>query len=76
MPLTLATWNINSVRLRIDQVARFVAEARAVGQLSHPGIVDLFEHQLELVGAAAAGIEFPELCERIVRLGDEQGRAH
>jgi len=26
MPLRLATWNINSVRLRIDQVARFVAE--------------------------------------------------
>lgn len=26
MTLRLATWNINSVRLRIDQVARFVAE--------------------------------------------------
>ncbi|MCZ8193342.1 exodeoxyribonuclease III [Brevundimonas sp.] len=26
--LRVATWNINSVRLRIDQVARFVAEAR------------------------------------------------
>ena len=26
--LRIATWNINSVRLRIDQVARFVAEAR------------------------------------------------
>ncbi|MDO1559081.1 exodeoxyribonuclease III [Brevundimonas sp. 2R-24] len=26
MPLRVATWNINSVRLRIDQVARFVAE--------------------------------------------------
>jgi exodeoxyribonuclease III len=26
MQLKLATWNINSVRLRIDQVARFVAE--------------------------------------------------
>jgi exodeoxyribonuclease-3 len=25
MPLHIATWNINSVRLRIDQVARFVA---------------------------------------------------
>ena len=25
--LRIATWNINSVRLRIDQVARFVAEA-------------------------------------------------
>jgi exodeoxyribonuclease-3 len=25
---TVATWNINSVRLRIEQVARFVAEAR------------------------------------------------
>lgn len=28
MTLRLTTWNINSVRLRIDQVARFVAEAR------------------------------------------------
>ncbi|HWK43737.1 MAG TPA: exodeoxyribonuclease III [Stellaceae bacterium] len=28
MPLTIATWNINSVRLRIDTVARFVAEAQ------------------------------------------------
>lgn len=27
MTLRLATWNINSVRLRIDQVARFVAES-------------------------------------------------
>jgi exodeoxyribonuclease III len=26
--MKLATWNINSVRLRIDQVARFVAEAK------------------------------------------------
>src|SRR5437867_10691874 len=26
-----------------DAVARFVAEARAVGKLSHPGIVDLYE---------------------------------
>ncbi|HEY5009131.1 MAG TPA: exodeoxyribonuclease III, partial [Caulobacteraceae bacterium] len=26
MRLRLATWNINSVRLRVDQVARFVAE--------------------------------------------------
>ncbi len=26
MPLRIATWNINSVRLRADQVARFVAE--------------------------------------------------
>jgi Exonuclease III len=26
--LRVVTWNINSVRLRIDQVARFVAEAR------------------------------------------------
>ena len=26
MPLTLATWNINSVRLRIDTVRRFIAE--------------------------------------------------
>lgn len=26
--LTVATWNINSVRLRIEQVARFVGEAR------------------------------------------------
>ena len=26
MTLRLATWNINSVRLRIDQVARFVQE--------------------------------------------------
>ena len=25
--LRIATWNINSVRLRIDQVARFVAES-------------------------------------------------
>ena len=28
MPLTLATWNINSVRLRIDLVARFLSEER------------------------------------------------
>jgi exodeoxyribonuclease-3 len=28
MRLRLCTWNINSVRLRIEQVARFVAEAR------------------------------------------------
>src|SRR5579883_2190890 len=28
MPLTLATWNINSVRLRIDNVRRFVAETQ------------------------------------------------
>ena len=28
MTLRLASWNINSVRLRIDQVARFVREAR------------------------------------------------
>mgnify|MGYP001167421690 FL=1 len=28
MPLTIATWNINSVRLRIEAVARFVAEHR------------------------------------------------
>lgn len=28
MPLRVATWNINSVRLRHDQVARFVAEQR------------------------------------------------
>jgi exodeoxyribonuclease-3 len=27
MTLRLATWNINSVRLRLDQVARFIAEA-------------------------------------------------
>ena len=26
MRLTLATWNINSVRLRIDLVARFLSE--------------------------------------------------
>ncbi|MFN3353508.1 MAG: endonuclease/exonuclease/phosphatase family protein, partial [Brevundimonas sp.] len=26
--LRVVTWNINSVRLRIDQVARFVAERR------------------------------------------------
>ena len=26
MPLRLATWNINSVRLRIDQVVRFIKE--------------------------------------------------
>jgi exodeoxyribonuclease-3 len=26
MSFTLATWNINSVRLRLDQIARFVAE--------------------------------------------------
>jgi exodeoxyribonuclease-3 len=28
MPLSIATWNINSVRLRLDLVARFVEEAR------------------------------------------------
>ena len=28
MTLRIATWNINSVRLRIEQVARFVAEAK------------------------------------------------
>ena len=28
MPLTLTTWNINSVRLRIDQVARHIKAAR------------------------------------------------
>src|SRR6478735_10795903 len=28
MPLTVTTWNINSVRLRIDLVARFVKAAR------------------------------------------------
>jgi len=28
MPLTLTTWNINSVRLRIDLVARFIKAAR------------------------------------------------
>src|SRR3981189_535866 len=28
MPLTLSTWNINSVRLRIDLVARFIKAAR------------------------------------------------
>ncbi len=28
MSLTLATWNINSVRLRIDNVRRFIAEAQ------------------------------------------------
>ena len=28
MTLRIATWNINSVRLRIDQVARFVTEAK------------------------------------------------
>jgi exodeoxyribonuclease-3 len=28
MPLTISTWNINSVRLRIDLVARFVKAAR------------------------------------------------
>ena len=28
MTLTVTTWNINSVRLRIEQVARFVAESR------------------------------------------------
>lgn len=27
MPLTVATWNINSVRLRIDNLARLIAEA-------------------------------------------------
>ena len=26
MPITIATWNINSVRLRIDQVTRYLAE--------------------------------------------------
>src|SRR5258708_37124338 len=28
MPLTLTTWNINSVRLRIDLVARFIKAVR------------------------------------------------
>ncbi len=28
MSLTLATWNINSVRLRIDNVRRFIAETQ------------------------------------------------
>ena len=28
MALTLATWNINSVRLRIETVRRFIAEAQ------------------------------------------------
>src|SRR6201988_5381269 len=28
MPLSLTTWNINSVRLRIDLVARFIKSAR------------------------------------------------
>lgn len=27
MPLTIATWNINSVRMRLDNVRRFIAEA-------------------------------------------------
>ena len=28
MPLTLATWNINSIRLRIANVERFIGEAQ------------------------------------------------
>lgn len=28
MTLRIVTWNINSVRLRVDQIARFVAEYR------------------------------------------------
>ena len=39
MRLTITTWNINSVRLRIDSVARFVKAVRPDRDCVHARIV-------------------------------------
>ena len=42
MPLTVATWNVNSVRKRLDQVARFARET-AIDVLCSPTPLSLDE---------------------------------
>lgn len=60
MPLTIATWNINSVRLRADLVARFLAEAA-------PDILCLQEIKTpvdKFPTAAFAEVGYPHLVAR------------
>jgi exodeoxyribonuclease III len=59
MRLTLTTWNINSVRLRIDLVARFVADHA-------PDVLCLQETKCpdDQFPLAAVGVRWPEGLQR------------